>query len=219
MSVDADDPGPGDEAAGSWLAAGRSVAAKPGKVSASKADATTNAPKSPEQKKAALAASARKGGVAPQKGSDGQEIIGEDVGHGRVKGGKRARTGVLSRMAAQNINRAATSGLLPHEILLSIARGEQQDVHHWNPDAEPTDPARKARGERGAFVRSITYPDLAMRMSAAKDAAPYYAPKLAMMEMFNAASDDELDAAIVRLAAEAGIDLADAGEGEEAEAE
>ena len=74
-------------------------------------------------------------------------------------GGKRPgagrKKGSINKVSRGARNKAAKEGLLPHEILLKIARGELLGDHR---------------------------PSFAERMEAAKAAAPYYAPRLAAIE-------------------------------------
>lgn len=64
--------------------------------------------------------------------------------------------GAATRKTRELADKAAVSGMLPHEILLAIARGEVVGGH------EPT---------------------FAERLDAAKSAAPYFAPRLAAVAM------------------------------------
>lgn len=84
------------------------------------------------------------------------------------------------------------TGLLPHEILLSMARGDVQVEQYVDK-------------ESGEVLTRLVAVDLEARRDAAKAAAPYYAPKMATVELVKTVSDDELDAIIAELAAEAGF--------------
>ena len=63
--------------------------------------------------------------------------------------------GALNKASRETRERAAASGLLPHEFLLAVTRGEVVDGY---------------------------VPSFAERMEAAKAAAPFYAPKLSAVE-------------------------------------
>ena len=120
----------------------------------------------------------------------------------RRRGPKPGARSIVNRAAMQA---AAATGRMPHEILLDIARGTPliQSTMVWD-------------GETQAFKAGppqVLIPDLQMRMRAASDAAPYYAPKLSALELLQGMSDDELDAAIADLAAQAGLGVAAAGAG------
>jgi len=77
--------------------------------------------------------------------------------------------GTINRRSAEFLDRAATSGLLPHEILLSFARGEPQIHRTVNPIT-------------GEVTEHTIYPEPDMRLQAANMAAPYFAPKLAQVQ-------------------------------------
>jgi hypothetical protein len=94
--------------------------------------------------------------------------------------------GTINKFSAGLVEKAATSGLLPHEILLSFARGEPQIERSVNP-------------ETGEVKERTVYPDTGLRLQAANYAAPYYAPKLAQVQhkgsigrTADSMSDDEL---------------------------
>lgn len=83
--------------------------------------------------------------------------------------------GVANKASRETRERAAASGLLPHEFLLSVVRGEAI----------------------GGYV-----PSFGERLEAAKAAAPFYAPKLSAVEAtllhkpVERMSDEELQAII-----------------------
>jgi len=93
--------------------------------------------------------------------------------------------GTINKTSAMVIERASASGMLPHEILLSFARGERQ-VHRTE------DP------QTGEVKEIGFWPDPDMRVQCANYAAPYYAPKLAQVQhkgvqkSADQVSDDEL---------------------------
>jgi hypothetical protein len=93
--------------------------------------------------------------------------------------------GTINKFSAAIVERAADSGLLPHEILLSFARGERQ-IH------------RKENPQTGEIEEIGFWPDPHMRAQCANMAAPYYAPKLAQVQhkgvqkSADQVSDDEL---------------------------
>jgi hypothetical protein len=102
---------------------------------------------------------------------------------------------------------AARSGLLPHEILLSIARGEPQVLK------VPT--GKKLPDGSHHCEEKLVGVSLEDVRDAAKAAAPYYAPKMSTVELISGVSDDDLDQLIASAAREAGLSLADVREGEE----
>ncbi|MGL4351679.1 MAG: hypothetical protein ACRCT2_14165 [Plesiomonas shigelloides] len=70
---------------------------------------------------------------------------------------------------------AMETGMLPHQWLLMVARGEPVPHKRWKIiyDAQGNEQARE-------LVNEEFYPDFATRVDAAKAAAPFYAPKLAV---------------------------------------
>lgn len=124
-----------------------------------------------------------------------------------VKRGRGRPPGAHNRLAKEARARAEQTGLLPHEILLSIARGEPQIIKT---------PVRKPNGSY-ELVEEMVPVDLETLKSAAQAAAPYYAPKISTVEVISGVSDDDLDAIIARAATEAGVSLGAGGEGEEDE--
>ena len=75
---------------------------------------------------------------------------------------KRASALRLARekISAEVVESAAATGMLPHEWLLAVMRGEQ--INHYAYDAESSE-----------IVEVIVLPTFADRMEAAKAAAPY----------------------------------------------
>ena len=94
-----------------------------------------------------------KGGVRPNSGR---------------KPGSVNRVTVAARMAAME------TGLLPHEWLLKVSRGEPIQQKRWK-DIVDEDGAVIDR----ELVEDTLYPTFDIRMDAAKAAAPFYAPRLA----------------------------------------
>lgn len=114
--------------------------------------------------------------------------------------------GSLSKIAAESRDRAVLTGELPHEFLLRVSRGE---IIY-----------RKVIDPKTGVVSQVqeVY-DFESRRDAAKAAAPYFAPKISMVEVITGVNDDELDGIIKKLAAEAGLDLGHGGEKPEDEAQ
>lgn len=94
---------------------------------------------------------------------------GARPGAGRPKGSK-------SKLSLKAREEAAAAGLLPHEWLLKVARGEPIIHRHY----EYVDGPKKKRGQEPEkiLVEEETYASLELRVDAAKAAAPYYAPRL-----------------------------------------
>lgn len=120
----------------------------------------------------------------------------------RNKGGRPE--GSTNRYTREAIEKARATGLLPHEILLSMARGEpQQEI--------TIDPVT------GKHVVNYVALDVEQRKDAAKAAAPYYAPKISTVEVIRNVDDAELDFLIKELAAQTGLVAGAGGEAEESE--
>jgi hypothetical protein len=104
-----------------------------------------------------------------------------------TSGNPRGRPpGKINKFSAQVLEKATAEGLLPHEILLSFARGQRQTITRVDP-------------ETGEIEERDFYPDPDMRLTAANMAAPYFAPKLAQVQhrvkddrSADQVSDDEL---------------------------
>lgn len=103
-----------------------------------------------------------------------------------TSGNPRGRPpGKINKFSAAVVEKASASGLLPHEILLSFARGEPQIHRVVNPVTKQVE-------------EHTIYPDPEMRLTAANMAAPYFAPKLAQVQhkgvqkTADQVSDDEL---------------------------
>lgn len=99
---------------------------------------------------------------------------------------------------------ALRTGLLPHEILLSIARGEPQVLKV--PGARRPDGSYETEEK----LVGVSLEDV---RDAAKAAAPYFAPKMSAVEVITGVGDDDLDELIKSAAAEAGVSIALGGEG------
>lgn len=116
------------------------------------------------------------------------------------KGGRPV--GSMSKIAMEAREKAKATGQLPHEFLLSIARGEAifRDV---------VDPAT------GEITKQLEVYDFDARRDAAKAAAPYYAPKISTVEVISGVPDEQLDLIIAQLTAEAGVNTGASGEEQE----
>lgn len=110
--------------------------------------------------------------------------------------------GSTNRYTREAIEKARQTGLLPHEILLSMARGEPQVEY----DVDPIS---------GRTVERLVPLDIEQRKDAAKAAAPYYAPKISTVEVIKNVDDAELDFIIAELAAQTGISVGTSGEAAE----
>lgn len=123
------------------------------------------------------------------------------------KGGRPL--GSMSRLAREAREKAMAEGILPHEFLLKVVRGERITRFEKHPDPE--------EAKAGVLVEVEEKYGFEQRIDAAKAAAPYYAPKISTVEVIAGVDSANLDELIARAAAEAGVTLAPGGEGEEDE--
>jgi len=95
--------------------------------------------------------------------------MGGSVGPGKTNNPRGRPPGARNKLARSAVETASATGLLPHEILLSFARGEPQVHKTVNPIT-------------GDVTEHTIYPEPDMRLQAANMAAPYFAPKLAQVQ-------------------------------------
>lgn len=95
------------------------------------------------------------------------------AGGGRQPGAGRPK-GALSKVTAKAKQAAMETGLLPHEWLLKVSRGEPIEHKRW---VVKYDKNGKEVGRE--LVTEEVYADFPTRIDASKAAAPFYAPKLA----------------------------------------
>lgn len=98
-------------------------------------------------------------------------VGGARPGAGRPKG---RITSVSAKARAE----AAESGLLPHEWLLKVSRGEPVEQKRWKIiyDKQGNEKSRE-------LITEEVYADFPTRLDAAKAAAPFYAPRLAVQQV------------------------------------
>lgn len=94
-------------------------------------------------------------------------------GGGPRKGAGRP-IGAVNRVAKEAIAAAKAEGILPHEWLLNIVRGEPVKQERWQIKRD-----HSGREISRELVAELIYPEFSVRMDAAKAAAPFYAPRLA----------------------------------------
>ncbi len=92
----------------------------------------------------------------------------------RPKYGGRVK-GTQQKVTTQARLEAAQAGLLPHEWLLKVARGEPVPHTKW----KITYHAKTGEELKRELVKEEYYADFGVRIDAAKAAAPFYAPRLA----------------------------------------
>jgi hypothetical protein len=94
---------------------------------------------------------------------------------GGARPGAGRKKGTLAKVTAKSREAAQAVGMLPHEWLLSVARGDPIEQKRWKIkyDKSGNEVSRE-------LITEMIYPDAAMRTDCAKAAAPYYAPRLAV---------------------------------------
>ena len=96
------------------------------------------------------------------------------AGGGGPRKGAGRPVGAVNRVAKEAIAAAKAEGILPHEWLLNVVRGEPVEQKRWK--IERDEHGKEISRE---LVTELVYPDFPVRMDAAKAASPYYAPRLA----------------------------------------
>lgn len=135
------------------------------------------------------------------------KLINKPVtGQGGAGRGQGRKPGSTNRISKEAREKARLTGLLPHEILLSMARGEPQEEVEVDPDS-------------GSIKKKLVGISVERRLDAAKAAAPYYAPKISTVEVISGVGDHDLDQLIAQLASEAGVGVGTGGEGQTGEDE
>lgn len=106
------------------------------------------------------------------------------AGGGRQPGAGRPK-GALSKVTAKAKQAAMETGLLPHEWLLMVSRGEGIKHKRWviKYDAKGNEKSRD-------LVEEEVYADFSTRIDAAKAASPYYAPRLAVQTVSVSGNSD-----------------------------
>src|SRR3990167_3405056 len=106
------------------------------------------------------------------------------AGGGRQPGAGRPK-GALSKVTAKAKQAAMETGLLPHEWLLMVSRGEGIKHKRWvvKYDAKGNEKSRD-------LVEEEVYADFPTRIDAAKAAAPFYAPRLAVQTVSVSGNSD-----------------------------
>lgn len=96
------------------------------------------------------------------------------AGGGRQPGAGRPK-GALSKVTAKAKQAAMETGLLPHEWLLQVSRGEGIKHKRWVVKYD-----KSGKEVSRDLVEEEVYADFPTRIDAAKAASPFYAPKLAV---------------------------------------
>lgn len=130
-------------------------------------------------------------------------------GRGGYRPGSGRKKNSPNRLAQEAVEKAKATGILPHEFLLKMVRGEV--IYRFEPHPDPEQAAA------GVIVKVVEKYEMKDRKDAAIGCAPYFASKLHAVELISGVTDDQLDEFIARAAAEAGISLGSGGEGAQGE--
>ena len=116
------------------------------------------------------------------------------AGGGRQPGAGRPK-GALSKVTAKAKQAAMETGLLPHEWLLMVSRGEGIKHKRWviKYDAKGNEKSRD-------LVEEEVYADFPTRIDAAKAASPYYAPRLAVQTVSVSGNSDAVSETLKSIA-------------------
>jgi hypothetical protein len=115
-------------------------------------------------------------------------VGGARAGAGRPKG-------TLAKVTAKAREAAAKTGLLPHEWLLKVSRGEGIKQKRWvvKYDAKGNEKSRD-------LIEEEVYADFPTRIDAAKAASPYYAPRLAVQTVSVTGNSDAVSETLKAIA-------------------
>ncbi len=113
---------------------------------------------------------------------------------GARRGAGRPR-GSVQKITTKAREEAMKAGLLPHEWLLKVSRGEGIVHKRWvvEYDAKGNEKSKK-------LVEEEFYADFPTRIDAAKAAAPYYAPRLATQTVSISGNSDAVSEALKSIA-------------------
>lgn len=111
---------------------------------------------------------------------------------------KTAPTQIEKRLSDAVIKKAASTGLMPHEILLRAARGEAFTVRKLIITKYKDGPNRGQEKSR-EWVEELYYPTFNEQIECARSAAPYFAPRLATQVV---KTDENTSAALTGVLAE-----------------
>jgi hypothetical protein len=105
-------------------------------------------------------------------------VGGARAGAGRPKG-------TLAKVTAKAREAAMETGMLPHEWLLKVSRGEGIVHKRWVVKYDA-----KGKEKSKELVEEEVYADFPTRIDAAKAAAPFYAPRLAVQTVSVSGNSD-----------------------------
>jgi hypothetical protein len=121
-------------------------------------------------------------------GEKNMAVGGPRPGSGRPKGS-------VTKVTAKAREAAMETGLLPHEWLLKVSRGEGIKHKRWvvKYDAKGNEKSRE-------LVEEEVYADFPTRIDAAKAASPYYAPRLAVQTVSVTGTSDAVSETLKSIA-------------------
>ena len=139
--------------------------------------------------------------IAEVPASKSSKVGGKREGSGRKRGGSNPSTKQKLHEKAKAIASAKETGLLPHEILLNIARGLPVKIHNLviTYHGKSSGPQLQGKEKSREWIEEDYYPTFPEILDAVKAAAPYFAPKLAA-QLIAANSPESLAAAMAELA-------------------
>lgn len=115
---------------------------------------------------------------------------------GGARPGSGRKKGTLAIVTAKARAAAMLVGLLPHEWLLAVSRGEPMLQKSWRIKYD-----KNGKELSRVLVEEQFYADFPMRLDAAKCAAPFYAPKLAVQNISMSGSPDAVADVLKQVAA------------------
>lgn len=116
------------------------------------------------------------------------------AGGGRQPGAGRPQ-GALSKVTAKAKQAAMETGLLPHEWLLQVSRGEGIKHKRWVVKYD-----KQGKEVSHDLVEEEIYADFPTRIDAAKAASPFYAPKLAVQTVSVTGNSDSVSETLKAIA-------------------
>ena len=115
-------------------------------------------------------------------------VGGHRPGSGRPKGS-------VTNVTAKAREAAMETGLLPHEWLLKVSRGEAIEHRRWVVQYD-----KNGKEKSRELITEEVYADFPTRIDAAKAASPYYAPRLAVQTVSVSGNSDAVSETLKNIA-------------------
>lgn len=115
-------------------------------------------------------------------------VGGPRPGSGRPKGS-------VTKVTAKAREAAMETGLLPHEWLLKVSRGEAIEHKRWVVQYD-----KNGKEKSRELITEEVYADFPTRIDAAKAASPYYAPRLAVQTVSVTGNSDAVSETLKNIA-------------------